>query len=478
MNAKAINFIKNFSYTFTSNLLSLFVSTLVVLIVPKLIGVEEYGYWQLYLFYAAYVGFLHFGWSDGIYLREGGKDYKTLNHKKLYSQFYMLFFMQFIIAVIIIGLGLNYLEDENRIFIIQMTALCMLVTNIRSMPLFLLQATNRIKEYAKATIIGQVFYFLLMLSTLVAGVRNFKVLIAADLLGRIVSLLYSVHTCKEIIIRPIYEFFFSIRETWENIYVGSKLMFSYIASLLIIGVVRLGIERTWDVATFGKVSLTLSVSKLVMLFINSIGIILFPVLRKIDAKKLPSIYSTMRDILMAILLGLLTVYYPFRTVLTAWLPNYSDSLAYMAMLFPMIVFEGKMCLLINTYLKTLRKEGILLRINIISLLMSTIITLLTTTILGKLELAVASIVIILAVRSILAEIWLSKELDIKVNKDIVLEVIMTIVFITTSWYINAWTSTLIYSIFFLLYINIKSKELKSSIVNTKEFGSINRKAVQ
>lgn len=51
-----------------SNLVSLLVSTLVVFLIPKLIGVEDYGYWQLFLFYASYVGFLHFGWNDGISL--------------------------------------------------------------------------------------------------------------------------------------------------------------------------------------------------------------------------------------------------------------------------------------------------------------------------------------------------------------------------------------------------------------------------
>ena len=45
----------------------------------KLIGVEKYGYWQLYLFYTSYVGFFQLGWNDGIYLRYGGEDYNNLD---------------------------------------------------------------------------------------------------------------------------------------------------------------------------------------------------------------------------------------------------------------------------------------------------------------------------------------------------------------------------------------------------------------
>lgn len=57
LNTRAKSVMKNLSYTLTSNLVSLAISSLVVLVVPKLIGVEEYGYWQLYMFFTSYVGF-------------------------------------------------------------------------------------------------------------------------------------------------------------------------------------------------------------------------------------------------------------------------------------------------------------------------------------------------------------------------------------------------------------------------------------
>ena len=56
--------IANFSYVVLSNLLTVIVSSLVVLILPKIMGVEEYGYWQLYIFYLSYAGFVHLGWVE------------------------------------------------------------------------------------------------------------------------------------------------------------------------------------------------------------------------------------------------------------------------------------------------------------------------------------------------------------------------------------------------------------------------------
>ena len=82
--------VANFSYVVLSNLLTVIVSSLVVLILPKIMGVEEYGYWQLYIFYLSYAGFVHLGWVDGIYLRYGGLEYADLDKENFFSQFLML----------------------------------------------------------------------------------------------------------------------------------------------------------------------------------------------------------------------------------------------------------------------------------------------------------------------------------------------------------------------------------------------------
>lgn len=58
--------IKNFSYTVISNLISLIISSVVLLWVPNELSKSDYGYWQLYILYAGYVGYLSLGWTDGI----------------------------------------------------------------------------------------------------------------------------------------------------------------------------------------------------------------------------------------------------------------------------------------------------------------------------------------------------------------------------------------------------------------------------
>ena len=175
----------------------------------------------------------------------------------------------------------------------------------------------------------------------------------------------------------------------------------------------------------------------------------------------------MRNFLMAILLGLLIVYYPLKVVLSAWLPKYADSLMYMSLVFPMCVFEGKLSLLINTYLKTLRKERLMLRINLISLVLSVMITFVTTILLKNLNLAIAVIVIILASRCALAEIFLAEILKISLYKNIVLELTMTLIFMLTGWFINSWLGGLLYVVAYIMYLAIKRKDISNTIKNVR-----------
>lgn len=465
--SKARLFLINFSYMLTSNLVSFIISSLIIFIIPKLIGIADYGYLQLYMFYVTYVGFLHFGWNDGIYLRYGGKEYKDLDKESFFSQFYMLVALQLLIAAILGSASIIYFSDENRIFIILMTIISMIFTNIRYFTLYVLLGTNRIREYSRVTIFDRIVYAFLLAVLLIAGVRNYQYFIIADLAGRLFSLIFSMYYCKEIVFNRLTKFTLGFKEAFDNIRVGIKLMFANIASMLIIGIVRFGIERNWDVLTFGKVSLTLSVSNLLMLFINAVGTIMFPVLRRTDENKLPGLYFVMRDFLMIVLFGVLIVFYPLRMFLSEWLPKYVESLTYMALVFPMCVYEGKMALLVNTYLKTLRKEKLMLKINVSSMLLSVVTSFVTILLLQNLYLAIASILMLLAIRCIMAEILLAKIMNINVVKDIFLEIAMTAVFVILGWFVDFKLGLAGYTIAYIVYLAIKKSDLKRTLHQMK-----------
>lgn len=463
-------FLRNFSYVLTSNIVTLLISTIILLVVPKLIGVEEYSYWQLYLFYSSFVGFLHFGWSDGIYLRYGGQEYKELDKKNFFSQFIVLIILQTLIAIIVWLIASLVIQDVDKTIIFKLISICLFIVNIRHMLLFILQATNRIKEYAKTILLEKIIFLISIIFILLKGLIDYDLLIWADLIGKFSALIYCIYICKDIVFNKFNSFYLDTKEIIENIRVGMVLMFANISSMLIIGNIRFGIERSWSVLVFGKISLILSLSSLVMLFINAIGLLMFPLLRRTEERKLGTIYKNLRNILMIILFGTLLLYYPLSVLIEYWLPAYSDSIHYLALLLPMIVYEGKMAILINTYLKTLRKEKVLLRVNILTFGLSLLLTLFSTVIFKNLDFAVLSIIIVLCFRGIVGEVILSSIMKVSLSKEIFIETIIILSFIILSWYLTQPLGTLVYLFLYTSYLVV----MKNEIIGTyKKFFATN-----
>lgn len=467
MNSKVISFVKNFSYTVISNLFSLITSTILIVIIPRFVSIEDYGYWQLYIFYSSFISYMSLGLTDGAYLRYGGREYKDLYKPIFVSQYWFLvvfsIVMNFSITVIY---GLNSM-DPNKSVVVFLACLTGVIIVPMSLLTFMLQATNRIKEYSITTIFQRVIYILLVILLLITGGDKFEYIILSDLLSKLISLCYICLICRELVFGKLESLKVSTQEIWVNISVGSKLLFANLASLLIIGIVRYCIENRWGIEIFGKVSLAISISNMLMLFINAIGIVLFPTLRRTSEHRLPDIYKQMKTFISVPLIGILIIYYPVSAIISLWLPHYSDSLIYMALLFPMCIYESKMAMLINTYLKTLRKEKVMLIINLITVVMSLILTYINVFILNNLSLTVLTITVLFMIRSIIAELYIGRILNIEVSKDIILEVFMTIIFLVVVWNFKSSLGWIIYLIAFILYLFMKKDEVTSLLVKIK-----------
>ena len=459
---KITDFIKNFSYTFTSNIVSLFISTIVVLIIPKLVGVETYGYYQLYTFYTSYVGVLYFGWCDGIYLRLGGKYYKDLD-KPLYStQFRLLGLMEIIIYFCIFLGSIIFIKDINKRFVIGMVCIAAVGMCLRWFITFILQPTARIKEYAIVTISEKILFVILTMSLMAVGYRDYKLILVADVISKYISLCMGIWYCRDIVLSKTASIKTAVPEIKENMSAGIKLMLASLSSMLILGVVRFGIENRWDISTFGKVSLTLSISNMAVTAITAIGVVIYPVLRRIAPNKLPDIYKIMGIMLMGLVFGALILYYPAQKILTLWLPQYAESLKYAAILLPICVYESKVSILINTYFTTLRLESLLMKCNIAALAMSVVLTLVSTLLLNSVTAAIISILIVLIFRCILSEMILSTKIPIKVFKDIFIELLMTLAFIICNWYFG-FIGMLMYAVCYVIYLIIKRKDILESL---------------
>jgi len=201
--------------------------------------------------------------------------------------------------------------------------------------------------------------------------------------------------------------------------------------------------------------------------ISAIGIVLFPTLRRTSEEKLPQIYMLIRTFIGVPSLAILMFYMPMKIILSMWLPQYAQSLKYLAILLPMCVFEGRTQLLINTYLKTLRKENLILMVNILTVFISLITTGISVYVFENIDVAVAAIIFMMIFKCFVAELLISKLINISIYKDTLLEILLTAIFIIGSWIIGGYPGLVLYIVAFGIYLIIKWKNIKYTIKSAK-----------
>lgn len=460
--------LKNISYSVGANFISLCISIFMVTFVPKFLSVDDYGLWQLFLFYFSYLGFLHFGWEDGIYLRYAGKRFEELDRKTFAGQFYGVTALQIFLAVVVTVGSQIVVEDPVKRIALECAVWMAPFVNFTNLCNFVMQITNRIKDYAKFLLTERIVFFLgVVLFLLVLHRNEFRYMYYAKLFSMISLTVIGIYLCRNLLrfrFEPISQI---LQEARENLTVGSKLMLANIAGMLIIGIVRYGISVGWDIATFGRVSLTLGISNFLMVFISSVSVVFFPIIKRMDENKRVAAYRRIRLSLDMILFAALIGYYPLKCILAWWLPQYADSLIYMSVLFPVCVFDSKLSLLINTYLKSMRQEALMLKINVVSVLVSLAITFITVQFFHNLNLTVLSIVGIYAFQCCLAEYFINSFFQMNLRKDIIIDLIMCGVFIASGWFLDSIFCMVIYVVVYFVFLLLHREQVKKIVAMIK-----------
>lgn len=446
-----------------ANSLNLAISIVVSLIVPKVMGIEQFSYWQLYIFYIGYIGFFHFGVVDGVYLRYGGKYYDELDKPLLHSQFWLLSILEFLMLAGFVATALLVIVDESKKIIIIATGLNCILILPRALLQFILQGTGRIHEFAKNFMIERLVYICLVVVFMLLGLRSFKYMIFADLIAKVIVLIDLLILCRDLVFARPVRLGNALSEFWQNIATGIKLLLANIAGLLIIGIVRFGIKRNWDIIMFGKVSFSLSISSFVLTFFNAISIVIFPMIKRSNQNKLPMVFETLGVMISAILIVGLIAYYPIQKLLLLWLPHYEEAIRYFAILFPTSIFEARTTLLNNTFLKALREEKAMLLLNGLTVCISLISTVIIIKLFDSLEYMIFSIVGLQVLKCVLTDFYLQYRMKMNPSYGIVWSIVATCVFIYGNWVISGLSGWGIYILFVLLMVVVRNHKYHDHI---------------
>lgn len=458
-------FVSNLSYAFIAQIVAMMMSLGVNFILPKYIGELDFSYWQLFIFYTQYIPFLHLGINDGVYLRYGGKSVDELDKAAVKSQLIGAFLYQMAFCIAICIGATVIVSDVTRNQVIFLAVLFFGVYTVQNYLGYIFQAINDTYIYSKSVLISRIFFLLIIFANIfIFHQKSFLLFAFGYIIAFSISLAYLAFKSREFFSARLLPILATIKELKLSISAGSKLMLANIASMLILGIGRQFIDMKWGILEFGKISFAITITNFVLTFIQQIGLVMFPMLRKVNKEQQRNIYILCRDGLFLILPIIYIGFFPLAFILALWLPEYQISVRYLILLLPICFFDTKMQMLCNTYLKVLREEAVLFKINIISMIISLALTGIGALIFNNLIIVVISMTFAIAMRSYIAELYLEKQMHINNYSCMLQESLFSVLFMLVAWNTNYIIAFSLIVLTYFVFIVCNTKKLKKIIL--------------
>ncbi|CAN7342700.1 hypothetical protein [Knoellia sp. LjRoot47] len=403
-----------------------------MLVLPKFISREDYGHYQLYLFYATYLGYLSFGLADGLFLRLSGIRLTEIPGRMVSGHLRALAVLATIALGGIATFATLAVKDPATALVIMLACLSTWFYLVRSLITFVYQAANVVALYARSTVIERLVHVTLAGGVLVTDHRSFELLLWTDVAGRVVGLVYTLHrTWSVVAVRPE-PWSRDRREILESLRGGLYVNLAALATVLVTGVSRFAAERGFGVAVFGEISLAFSLQNTLLTVLTPISLLILPSIRRRDPNSYRSIYSTGLNRVAPVLVLALICYLPMAVFVSQWLPDFRDLPAYIAALMPLVVFESRTRLFAIPFLQALRRERVLTVVNVACLLLAAALSWVAVSVLQSPLGLVLSLTVVVIVRTLLLELVTQRHLGLNRYRESAAELVVIVLFLVAS----------------------------------------------
>ena len=453
-------FLKNTSIVVVVNGICTAINVLINFIIPIVFGESQYAYYQLENLYCGYLWIISLGWHEGVYLYYGGQTQEEINKDEIATQFWLFTGYMIIATAAACAFSKIFMRDIDKQIVWAYSAASIFIEALRYVYLYYLICINSIKKYSAYLFLDRVLHILLLTILSVVGIKDYRFMLGADILSKLVILAMILKINSALFFRHLLPLKESLIRTKELIFSGINIIFAAFVSRMIRGTVRFAIEMYWGILVFGKVSLALSISNMFTQFIQSVSTVLFPALRRFDYGKRERVYAYLSDVLDILMAMMFLLYLPAVRILGRILPQYTDSLKYMAVLMPLSLYDARNVVLNSTYLKALHKERAILASSVVATGFSFLFAFVSVYICHNLDMAVFSMIALAVIRNIICEYQLSKCLKIQMIKNLMSEMVLTMIFIIANWYIGGIYGTLMYLLILIIYLWLKRERVK------------------
>ena len=333
---------------FIANIINLIISLFTGFVLPKLLSVESYANIKLFQLYITYIGILHFGFADGMYLKYGGKNIKSVDSKEILGEFRTFKIFQFAITIIAIIISIS-LKNEMLFF----CSIVILPINVGNYLRNLYQAVGEFKKYSTFTNINTLLIFVInLILLLLIKTDNYYTYIIAYIVA------YFIYwEIIEIENRKLFKkekVKSNKKYLIEDVKSGFFLMIGNFCNVIFTSIDRLFVQNLLGTVKFAFYSFAVSIENLMNVFVTPITTVMYNYLcnnkeveKVIPIKKIILIFSAF----------IVSVVFGAKFAINLWIEKYNDAITVMILLFAaQYVSIIIRCIQINLY-KAYKKQN-------------------------------------------------------------------------------------------------------------------------
>lgn len=309
-----------------------------VFVVPKLISVEDYGYWRMFGLYAGYVGFLHFGFVDGALLRWAGRPLSEFRDEIPVFAKYLLW--QHVAVLVPLALLLNWFLPHQVRFVGVAVALYALLYNLMALLQFSLQAARIFRPVAISFVAAPALTFGFVILWRFFASSNYVEVISIYVLASSIPLLFLL-----VWIRPwkaerirTGKNASGTNGSWACIVSGFPITLINTGTYLIQCADRWAISWAASIQDFAQYSLAASAIAVPLTAIQACSKVFFSHLASLEIEGRQRLYGLVSRSLLLVWTLLLPFYFLLEVVVTRFLPRFVPSLQYARVLLLAIPF--------------------------------------------------------------------------------------------------------------------------------------------
>lgn len=446
--------VKDLIYTLGANTITLLIGVIVTFIIPKVISIDEYGYFKMFTFYLGFLGFFHLGFNDGIYVNYGDYDYENIPREKFRTYFKFLLIFQVLIAVLVTIGTMSFVENPEKRIICFFLALNIILLNLTCYFEFLSQIIRRFKFYSFNTILSKILYIVAVSFILLLKYEKAIYLIIAQTIINLLTLLIYIIYYREVNFGKYKPLITMKEDIKKNIKIGFFIMLGNFVSIIIIGVDRIFISKFFTVHDFAMYSFAVSLLSMIYILLNGIRSVIYPYLTRSSEKNLNKTYETMKTYIFIILGYALSSYFIFEIIVLGFLPKYKEVLYITPIIFPTVLLSGEINIVTSNFYKSLKLEKEYTRNNLIAVAVSLISIVIAFLVFRSKEAIATSSLLSFYIWELCGDGFFKKHLGIKVSKHHIAEILVIVLFLYLSFKMVWYKGFILYLCGFTLIVLI------------------------